>query len=291
MRRWTRGWKTFCLTLMVLTSFCMGVGVSQGLEAREVTAQLRPDFVIVIDQETAHFSDVNGSEVYPLLYEGTTYLPLRAIGNLMGKQVDWDEQSKTVTLSDALRESVGVERVVDGDTLEVLWRGNLEKVRLIGVDTAESAHPDEQKNTEFGRLAAAYTKEALEGKTVELEFDVQQRDQYGRLLCYVYLDGEMFNERLLEEGMAAVSTWPPNVKYVESFTQAQQRAKEAGAGMWEGYVPQDFGITEQQAQSIVYVTATGEKYHKSSTCGVGTYFESTLQQALEQGLTACDKCW
>ena len=97
MRRWTRGWKTFCLTLMVLTSFCMGVGVSQGLEAREVTAQLRPDFVIVIDQETAHFSDVNGSEVYPLLYEGTTYLPLRAIGNLMGKQVDWDEQSKTVT--------------------------------------------------------------------------------------------------------------------------------------------------------------------------------------------------
>ena len=185
MRRWTRGWKTFCLTLMVLTSFCMGVGVSQGLEAREVTAQLRPDFVIVIDQETAHFSDVNGSEVYPLLYEGTTYLPLRAIGNLMGKQVDWDEQSKTVTLSDALRESVGVERVVDGDTLEVLWRGNLEKVRLIGVDTAESAHPDEQKNTEFGRLAAAYTKEALEGKTVELEFDVQQRDQYGRLLCYV----------------------------------------------------------------------------------------------------------
>ena len=141
MRRWTRGWKTFCLTLMVLTSFCMGVGVSQGLEAREVTAQLRPDFVIVIDQETAHFSDVNGSEVYPLLYEGTTYLPLRAIGNLMGKQVDWDEQSKTVTLSDALRESVGVERVVDGDTLEVLWRGNLEKVRLIGVDTAESVHP------------------------------------------------------------------------------------------------------------------------------------------------------
>ena len=250
MRRWTRGWKTFCLTLMVLTSFCMGVGVSQGLEAREVTAQLRPDFVIVIDQETAHFSDVNGSEVYPLLYEGTTYLPLRAIGNLMGKQVDWDEQSKTVTLSDALRESVGVERVVDGDTLEVLWRGNLEKVRLIGVDTAESVHPDEQKNTEFGRLAAAYTKEALEGKTVELEFDVQQRDQYGRLLCYVYLDGEMFNERLLEEGMAAVSTWPPNVKYVESFTQAQQRAKEAGAGMWEGYVPQDFGITEQQLSLI-----------------------------------------
>ena len=51
------------------------------------------------------------------------------------------------------------------------------------------------------------------------------------------------------------------------------------------------GLSEQQAQSIVYVTATGKKYHKSSTCGAGTYFESTLQQALEQGLTACDKCW
>ena len=109
------------------------------------------------------------------------------------------------------------------------------------------------------------------------------RDRYGRLLCYVYLDGEMFNERLLEEGMAAVSTWPPNVKYVESFTQAQQRAKEAGAGMWEGYVPQDFGITEQQAQSIVYVTATGKKYHKSSTCGAGTYFERDVYK--RQGLS------
>ena len=109
--------------------------------------------------------------------------------------------------------------MVDGDTIIVDYNGVEETVRLIGVDTPESVHPDASKNTEAGYAASKYTSTFLAGAQVELEFDVQQRDQYGRLLAYVYLDGEMFNKRLLETGYASLATYPPNVKYVDEFTE------------------------------------------------------------------------
>jgi len=102
-----------------------------------------------------------------------------------------------------------VVRVVDGDTIIVDLNGAEERVRLIGIDTPESVHPDKEKNVEYGQIASAFTKDMLEGKQVHLEFDVQERDQYGRLLAYVYLNGEMFNKILLEQGHATVVTYPP----------------------------------------------------------------------------------
>lgn len=125
-----------------------------------------------------------------------------------------------------------VVRVVDGDTIVVNYNGTNEKVRLIGVDTPESVHPNESKNTEEGVITSNYTKERLTGKTVKLEFDVQERDKYGRLLAYVYLDGYMYNKELLEKGYAKVATYPPNVKYVEDFTKLQEKAREEKVGLW-----------------------------------------------------------
>lgn len=125
-----------------------------------------------------------------------------------------------------------VTRVIDGDTIEVEIDGTAEKIRLIGIDTPESVHPDQDRNVPYGSIASAFTKEQLSGQSVGLEFDVQERDKYGRLLAYVYLGGKMFNEILLEQGHAVVSTYPPNVKYVEQFTQLQQQAREQGVGLW-----------------------------------------------------------
>ena len=58
---------------------------------------------------------------------------------------------------------------------------------MIGVDTPESVHPDAEKNNEAGKTASDYTKAQLTGKDVQLEFDVQKRDKYQRLLAYVYV--------------------------------------------------------------------------------------------------------
>ncbi len=130
-------------------------------------------------------------------------------------------------------DSYKVTSVTDGDTFKINYNGKEQKVRLIGVDTPESVHPDSSKNTEYGKQASNYTKSLLENKTVKLEFDVSQTDKYGRLLAYVYLEnGEMLNEKLLKEGYAQVATYVPNVKYVEKFEQLQKEARENKVGFW-----------------------------------------------------------
>lgn len=126
-----------------------------------------------------------------------------------------------------------VKKVVDGDTFVINYDGIQRKVRLIGIDTAESVHPDESRNTEAGKEVSEYSKKVLENNIVSLEFDVQKEDKYGRLLAYVYLEnGEMYNKLLLKEGKAKLATYPPNVKYVDEFTKLQKEAREKKIGVW-----------------------------------------------------------
>ncbi|MBQ3076412.1 MAG: PepSY domain-containing protein [Clostridia bacterium] len=77
-----------------------------------VKAQLRPDFTIVVDNTRRTFTDARGDVVHPLLLDGTTYLPIRAIGELMGKDVGWDDPTKTIELT--TRESL----VTDADSFD-----------------------------------------------------------------------------------------------------------------------------------------------------------------------------
>lgn len=123
-----------------------------------------------------------------------------------------------------------VARVVDGDTIQL---DNGEKVRYIGVDTPETKHP--RKPVEyFGKEASAKNKNLVGGKKVRLEFDVQKRDRYRRLLAYVYLDdGTFVNAELVSLGYAKVWTIPPNVRYQELFIQLQREAQKAKRGLWQ----------------------------------------------------------
>lgn len=118
-----------------------------------------------------------------------------------------------------------VARVIDGDTIEC--RGG-RRVRLLLIDTPELSQAP------FGRQArAAALRAAPVGTTVTLETDVQLRDQYGRTLAYVRLpDGSLLNERLLREGMAIVSVYPPNVKLVDRFRSVADSARAARRGLW-----------------------------------------------------------
>ncbi|HXF72049.1 MAG TPA: thermonuclease family protein, partial [Actinomycetota bacterium] len=124
-------------------------------------------------------------------------------------------------------------RVIDGDTVEVRFRGRVEDVRLIGVDTPETVAPGEPVEC-YGREASAFTERRLEGRRVRLELDVELRDPYGRLLAYVWVDGKLFNEVLVREGFAQVATFPPNVRYVDRFLAAQREARREGRGLWGG---------------------------------------------------------
>ncbi len=105
-------------------------------------------------------------------------------------------------------------------------------VRYVGVDTPEIHHP--MKGVErYGKEAAEANRKLVDGKTVRLEFDVQQVDRYNRLLAYVYLkDGTFVNAWLVENGYGVVMTKPPNVKHQELFLKLQQEAREKGRGLW-----------------------------------------------------------
>lgn len=121
-----------------------------------------------------------------------------------------------------------VTRVIDGDTIEI---NNNQKVRLIGVDTPETVSP-KKKIECYGVEASNFTKEKLLGKSVKLEKDISETDKYGRLLRYVWLDDQMFNEILVKEGYALVSTYPPDVKYKDKFLEAQEFSRNNKLGLW-----------------------------------------------------------
>jgi|GEM_PF-1803780 len=173
---------------------------------------------------------------------GNTLVPLRFVSEALGATVGWEGFSRTVVISSAPKKKITVRRAIDGDTIEADWDGKLEKIRMIGVDTPESVHPDPSRNTAEGKTAAAYTKEQLEGKAVLIELDVQERDPYGRVLGYVFLeDGTFYNARLVAEGYAQAATFPPNVRWSELFARLQEDARTAKRGFWADEAPPEAG--------------------------------------------------
>jgi len=122
-----------------------------------------------------------------------------------------------------------VKRVIDGDT--ILLENGL-KVRYIGINTPESVDPRRPIQC-FGQEASKRNKEIVEGKIVRLEKDVEDKDKYGRLLRYVFLpNGAFINYELVKQGYGSVYTFPPNVKYVNKFRQAEQFARGNKIGLW-----------------------------------------------------------
>ena len=128
---------------------------------------------------------------------------------------------------------VEVSRVIDGDTVEVSPAvDGVEDVRLIGVDTPETSGSPRDAQP-YSTEASDFTEEKLEGREVTLRFGEEKVDDYGRLLAYVYpRNGAMFNVTLLEEGYAQVATFPPNVRHLEEFREAQRAARAADRGIW-----------------------------------------------------------
>ncbi|MDO3411559.1 thermonuclease family protein [Saccharibacillus sp. CPCC 101409] len=130
------------------------------------------------------------------------------------------------------RVSAEVERTVDGDTfIADLDGGGRERIRMLLIDTPETKKEGTPVQP-FGPEASEYTKKLLTGREVQLEFDEEERDQYGRMLAYVYLDGESVNETLLEQGLARVVVYRPNDRYEDEFRKIENAAKSKKLGVW-----------------------------------------------------------
>jgi len=127
-----------------------------------------------------------------------------------------------------------VTKIVDGDTIDVNIYGKTERVRLIGVDTPETVDPRRPVEC-FGKEAFLKTKEMLLDKKIYLKSDITQsdRDKYGRLLRYIFLeDGTNYNLWLINNGYAYEYTHLLPYKYQSDFKSAQKEAQGNLIGLW-----------------------------------------------------------
>ena len=151
-----------------------------------------------------------------------------------------NSQTQSQNTSDII--SGVVSKVVDGDTAVINVDGQDRRVRLLGVDTPETVHPNKPVQF-YGKEASNFTKQSLTGRRVWLEYDKSPLDRYQRHLAYVWLERpasinektirrDMFNARLLLDGYAKVMIINPNRRYKDLFNKFQSEAQSAKKGLW-----------------------------------------------------------
>jgi len=135
-----------------------------------------------------------------------------------------------VVLADAsFAKDYVVTKIIDGDTVQ-LESGEI--VRYLGIDTPEIATKDSGPEF-YSREAARYNKKLVFMKKVKLEFDVEKKDQYGRLLAYVFVKDVFVNGELVKHGYAKAMVKPPNLKYRDALLNYQKKAMDEERGLWQ----------------------------------------------------------
>lgn len=176
---------------------------------------------------------------------------------------EFENSAESKIISNNNQITFNVIKVVDGDTLDVSINGINERLRLIGINTPETVDP--RKPVEcFGKEASDKSKEMLSGKKVILESDSSQgeRDKYGRLLRYVFLeDGTNFNLYMIKNGYAYEYTYNTPYKYQSEFKQAQIEAKNNNSGLWKA-------SCDTKESTIVTNTTTTTNDTNSGTCTI-----------------------
>ena len=142
--------------------------------------------------------------------------------------------------------SYEVTEVNDGDTITVLMNGKQEVVRLIGIDTPELHHPEKPVQC-FAGAARHFTADLIGDSNVRLEADPEDdnRDIYGRLLRYAYLeDGTLINAEGVEQGYGFAYTRFPFTK-LEEFRALEADARTNQRGLWSGCtIQEEDGVME-----------------------------------------------
>lgn len=128
-----------------------------GAKVQAITVEVRSDFTVEVDGQVRTFADAKGRTVYPLLYQGSTYLPIRAIGELMGKSVAWDGKTSTVTLSGGTDSEVTDADVIVGGTtgtaggLLTVEQAKAKVLAHAGVTAEEAIFTKEKLDKDDGR--------------------------------------------------------------------------------------------------------------------------------------------
>lgn len=127
------------------------------------------------------------------------------------------------TLSTEIREQCSPARLSDGDSLTCVGGARL---RLIGIDAPELSQ------TPLGRQSQNALDAIISGEPLRLEYDVEARDEFGRLLAYAWSGSTFINERMVRDGWAVAFHVPPNRRYATRLRAAEEAARAKRAGHW-----------------------------------------------------------
>lgn len=142
--------------------------------------------------------------------------------------IPWD----LLPAAEPQRQPATVLKIVDGDTIDAMVKGKKERIRMLRVNCPESVHPDRKRNISAGKAASEYVRKRLARKTIQLEAEGEERDRYGRLLRYVWLDGKNFCLELVRAGHSPFYTPYGHGRYAEQFRKAEKEARDAKRGIW-----------------------------------------------------------
>ncbi len=147
------------------TVFGITAGVIAADKIKEVSAQIRQDFTVKIDGEEKVFKNASGEVVYPLLHDGTTYLPVRAIGEIMGKKVYWYEDDKRIELKDEKSTVTDADVIVTGESGSSDQKNVVQKP--VSAEQTQSITKDKAKELALKKAGVA----AKDAKFVKVELD------------------------------------------------------------------------------------------------------------------------
>ena len=133
------------------------------------------------------------------------------------------------------KDGVILDRCVDGDTAKVFIDGKETTLRFLAIDTPESVHPTIGEEP-YGKQASKFTCDLLSNaKTITLEYDnnSDKTDKYDRHLVWVFVDDNLLQELIVQEGLAEVAYLYDNYKYTSFLESAQEKAKEEKLNIWQ----------------------------------------------------------
>ena len=137
-----------------------------------------------------------------------------------------------VGAEDRDRDPATITRVVDGDTVKVDLDGAETTVQLLNVDAPETRHPNQGVGC-LGPEASAFVARLLPpGARVELEYDGDKLDRYGRTLAGVWLEDELVNAEIARAGLASPVQYNGQVKFLDAVERAAQEAERSGVGAY-----------------------------------------------------------
>lgn len=142
-------------------------------------------------------------------------------------------------------------KCVDGDTIKIEQDGEIKTVRMLAVDTPESVHPTKEVEY-YGKEASEFTCQTFtNAKKIEIEYDSNsdKEDRYGRILVWLFVDDNLFQDMLVKQGYAEVAYLYGDYKYTSLLKDHQSIAEASKIGIWNEEARENYNTDATPASS------------------------------------------